>query len=113
MGTPRELDEDADAALTYLNTEGGDFIRLSPRVLVRGRYEGESVLLHFRRRYEEGTYLHVELKHGEEHVCHAVLDMCYPYGISKDVEKADAYDGIWRETRKDMKSKCQCWMGQS
>ena len=59
MGTPRECDDDADAALDYLNTEGGISIGLSPRVLVRGRYEGEGVVLHFRRRYEEGTYLTV------------------------------------------------------
>ena len=111
MGTPRECDDDADAALDYLNTEGGISIGLSPRVLVRGRYEGEGVVLHFRRRYEEGTYLHVELKHGEEHVCYAVLDMCYPYGMAKNVERAAAYDGVWRQTRKDMKTKCHSWMG--
>ena len=111
MGTPRERDDDADAAEDYLNAEGGSFIALSPRVLVRGRYEGEGLVLHFRRRYEEGTYLHIELKQGEEHVCHAVLDMTYPYGIAKTMEKAAAYDYIWRETRKDMKTQCKSWMG--
>ena len=111
MGTPRSQDDDADAALDHLNTEGGSFIGLSPRALVRGRYEGDDIVLHFRRRYAEGTFLHVELKLGEEHVCYAVLDMCYPYGIAKTIEKPECYDGIWRQTRKDMKSKSQCWMG--
>ena len=111
MGTPRECDDGADAAEDYLNVEGGSFIALSPRQLVRGRYEGEGIVLHFRRRYEEGTYLHVEVKQGEELVCHAVLDMTYPYGIAKNVEKAAAYDDIWRETREDKRSRCRTYMG--
>ena len=68
-------------------------------------------MLHFRRRYEEGTYLHVDLKVGEEDMCHAVLDMTYPYGLAKTMEKPAAYNGIWRETRCDKKSRCRSWMG--
>ena len=67
--------------------------------------------MHFRRRYDEGTYLQVDLKLGEEDLCHAVLDMTYPYGLAKSMEKPAAYNGIWRETRSDKKSRCLSWMG--
>ena len=87
MGTPMEYDDEAEAVTDHLNEEGGISIRTSPRVLVRGRYEGGGVVLHFRRRYEEGTYLHVDIKLGQDDLCHAVLDMLYPYGLSQSIQK--------------------------
>ena len=111
MGTPSEYDDEAGAAMDHLNAEGGIGISTSPRVLVRGRYEGGGAVLHFRRRYEEGTYLHVDIKLGQEDLCHAVLDMTYPYNLSQSIEKPSSYEGIHRQTLQDQKSKCRTWMG--
>ena len=111
MGTPVEHDDEAEAVIDHLNAEGGISIGTSPRVLVRGRYEGGGAVLHFRRRYEEGTYLHVDIKLGQEDLCHAVLDMCYPYSLSQSIEKPSSYEGLWRQTLQDPKSKCRTWMG--
>ena len=62
MGTPRECDEFPDAAEDHLIAEGGHFAR-SPRAFARGRYEGrEGIILHLRRRCDEGTFFHVETK---------------------------------------------------
>ena len=111
MGTPRECDEFPDAAEDHLIAEGGHFAR-SPRAFARGRYEGrEGIILHLRRRCDEGTFFHVDLKIGDEDICHAVLDMTYPYGLAKSVEKHAVYENIWRETRIDQKSGCRTWMG--
>ena len=104
-------DDDADAAFSHLKAEGGSFVDISPRAIVRGRYKGDGGVLHFRRRCQDGTFLHIDLTQGEEHVVHAVLEMTYPYNLTKGVERADAYDDIWRETRIDRKSKCRTWMG--
>ena len=111
MGTPVEHDDEAEAVIDHLNAEGGIGIGISPRALVRGRYEGGGVSLHFRRRYDEGTYLHVDLKVDQEDVCRAVLDMCYPYGLSKPIEKPLSYDNIWRKTLVDRKTNCRTWIG--
>ena len=111
MGTPRECDEFPDAAEDHLIDEGGHFAR-SPRAFARGRYEGgEGIILHLRRRCDVGTFFHVDLKIGDEDICHAVLDMTYPYGLAKSVEKHAVYENIWRETRIDQKSGCRTWMG--
>ena len=111
MGTPVERDDEAEAVIDHLNAKGGIAIGVSPRVLVRGRYEGAGVVLHFRRRFDEGTYLHVDLKVDQEDVCRVVLDMCYPYGLSKTIEKPSSYDNMWRKTLKDQKTDCRTWIG--
>ena len=45
MGTPVEHDDEAEAVIDHLNAEGGISIGTSPRVLVRGRYEGGGAVL--------------------------------------------------------------------
>ena len=112
MADSSNEDDEAEAVISHLTSEGGKNVGLSPRVLVRGRYEGDGgILMHFRRRIDEGTYLHVDLKVGDEEVCHAVLDMCYPYGLSKSIEKPGCYDGIWRQTLTNQKTQCRTWIG--
>ena len=112
MADSNSEDDGAEAVISHLTSEGGKNVGLSPRVLVRGRYEGDGgILMHFRRRIDEGTYLHLDLKVGDEEVCHAVLDMCYPYGLSKSIEKPACYDGIWRQTLTDQKTQCRTWIG--
>ena len=111
MGTPRERDAQSDAAEDHLIAEGGHFAR-SPRAFTCGRYEGEEgIILHLRRRCDEGTYFHIDLEIGGKDICHAVLDMTYPYGLAKSVEKHASYENIWRETNIDQKSGCRTWMG--
>ena len=48
VGTPFASDEDRDAAIRYLEVEGGIQLQTgqAPRALVRGRYEGGNVSLH-------------------------------------------------------------------
>ena len=105
-------EDETEAVVDHLTSEGGKNVCLSPRVLVRGRYEGDGgILVHFRRRVDEGTYLNVNLKIGDEEVCKVVLDMCYPYGLSKSVEKPECYDGIWRQTLTDRETQCRTWIG--
>ena len=102
----------ADDVIDYLHSEGGKNVGLSPRVLVRGRYEGDGgILMHFRRRVDEGTYLNVDIKVGEKDICHVVLDMCYPFGLAKSIQKPESYDGIWRQTLTNQKSQCRTWVG--
>ena len=112
MADLSDQEDEAEAVVAHLTSEGGKNVGLSPRVLVRGRYEGDGgILMHFRRRIDEGTYLHVDLKVGDEEICHAVLDMCYPYGLSKSIEKPACYDGIWRQTLTNQKTQCRTWIG--
>ena len=112
MADVNNEEDETEAVVDHLTSEGGKNVCLSPRVLVRGRYEGHGgILVHFRRRVDEGTYLNVNLKIGDEEVCKVVLDMCYPYGLSKSVEKPECYDGIWRQTLTDRETQCRTWIG--
>ena len=63
MADSNSEDEGTETVISHLISEGGRNIGLSPRQLVRDRYEGDGgILIHFRRRIDEGTYLHLDIK---------------------------------------------------
>ena len=113
VGTPFESDEDKDAAIRYLEVEGGIQLQTgqAPRALVRGRYEGGNVFLHLGRLHSSGTYLRVRLKIGGVEMVDAFFDMLYPYGMERSSEPVAKYGGLVRQTLKDTKSMCWTWRG--
>ena len=109
MGTPRERDEESEAVDDHLRERGGISIPCSPRALVCGKYQGTGFSFHFRRRCDEGTYLQFDLAQDNMDLISVVLDMTYPYGLTKDKEKP--YEGILRQTLVSHENSCHTWIG--
>ena len=109
MGTPKERDEESDAVDDHLRERGGISIPCSPRALVCGKYQGTGFSFHFRRRCDEGTYLQFDLAQDNMDLISVVLDMTYPYGLTKDKEKP--YEGILRQTLVSHENSCHTWIG--
>ena len=109
MGTPRERDEESEAVDDHLRERGGISIPCSPRALVCGKYQGTGFSFHFRRRCDEGTYLQFDLAQDNMDLISVVMDMTYPYGLTKDKEKP--YEGILRQTLVSHENSCHTWIG--